>query len=316
MNLYDQTRGLWDGPTRALSSRWVDCLTAALPRITAASKTFNEWKPLRFYLSVTNALKPSVVFSLRFRGQEVATLVATDRERQLRFSAAHRKNNLTYFDVATSAASMEWVSAEATKFRKAFRTLASSRGGRVHSPEHEIESRIIEHMEGGPSRFEGTLDQIQPVGLGGFPFQCPVPISGSGGKPRLKRGSLDIVARRRWGARTNLSIWELKAPGKFTAAVNQVYIYAVVVALMLRGPNGDDWYRLFGFRDGTVVPSGLTLEAVVAVTADQRGAVERAVKKLLAAGNPLQLADEGTTIQLSAAFYDSTTLAIALQRLA
>jgi hypothetical protein len=314
MNLYDQTKGLWGTEAQALSARWVKCLTDALPNIKAASRRFHEWKPLRFYLSVTNALKPQVEFSLRFRGQEVATLTVPGNDPQLKFNALHRERNQRYFGVVTSAGTVSWVGPEAAQFRKAFKTLVSTKGGRVHSPEHEIESRILQDMEGGPSRFAGTLDQIQPVGLGGFPFQCPVPISASGGKPRAKRGNLDIVARRRWGARTILSIWELKAPHKITGAVEQVYIYAIVLALMLRGPNGDLWYRLFGFKGD--VPQDLTIEAVVALTADQRRAAERAVIRLLAAKNPLHLADEGATIELSAAFYDPANLAIDLHRLA
>lgn len=314
MNLYEQTKGLWGAEAQALSARWVESLTSALPRIRAASRRFNEWKPLRFYLSVTNALKPQVEFSLRFRGQEVATLTVPANDPHLTFSADHQERNQRYFGVATPAGTVSWVGPEAAKFRRAFKTLASNGGGRVHSPEHEIESRILQHMEGGPSRFAGTLDRIQPVGLGGFPFQCPVPISASGGKPRAERGNLDIVARRRWGARTILSIWELKAPHKITGAVEQVYTYAIVLALMLRGPNGDLWYRLFGFSGD--LPRDLTLEAVVALTADQRRAAENAMRRLLAAKNPLHLAEEGTTIEFSAAFYDPTNLAIELQRLA
>ena len=61
---------------------------------------------------------------------------------------------------------------------------------------------------------------------------------------------------------------ELKRPGQFQHALDQVYVYTVTLALMLRGNGGIDWYRVFGFT--APLPKQLELEAVVAVTPDQR----------------------------------------------
>jgi hypothetical protein len=121
------------------------------------------------------------------------------------------------------------------------------------------------------NKFNGTLRGIQPVTLGGFPFQFPVPISGCRGVPRLTKGNIDILARRGTGKGTKISVWELKRPKTTAHAISQAYIYSVTLLKMLRTHrSGDIWYRdIIGF--GCKVPDKLAIESVVAVSiADDR----------------------------------------------
>lgn len=57
------------------------------------------------------------------------------------------------------------------------------------------------------------------------------------------------------------------AEGAGTLTLSQAYIYAVTLAFMARGTQGNNWYRLFKFSQG--VPDELEIEAVAVVTADQ-----------------------------------------------
>jgi hypothetical protein len=312
MNLYEQTKGLWGARAQSLSLRWAESVQASIHAIETSSKQFREWRPLRFYLSVGQAAaaagRSGVEYSVRFRGQEVATL-RVGATRQLRCSPKHQENNLRYFKIQKSPNACEWGSADAVAFRRAFRDLESAKTVlSVRSPEHSVETRFIEEMLGNSSKFANSFRDIQPVGIAGFPFQCPVPLSASGGSPKPTRGNIDILARRGRGRGTKLSVWELKAPRALAHAVEQAYIYAVTLALMLRAPGGLAWYHTFGFSSATL-PTRLALEAVVAVTEDQRPKVEKAARRLVQS-TPLVLPGENVTLSLHAAYYDKQTLKI------
>lgn len=310
MRIDEQVRRLWGQKQQRQSADWAKALTDALPRIAAASAQFHRRKPFRIYSTVSKASGRHVEFSVRFRGQEVATLMTPDSGPQLHVSASMKRTNERDFGVRSPVGTFGWSGAEARAFRGAFDNALNNGAGAPHSPEHEIESRMLEHMQGAKGRFAGTLEGIQPVTLAGFPFQCPLPLSTSAGTPKATRGNMDILARHRG----TLSLWELKRPGETAKAVPQVYAYAVSLARMLRGERGGDWFRLFGFN--RALPETLTLEAVVAVTGDQQRKVEGQVAQLLAAGNPLALSEERARIKLMVAYYRPDSLALELKSLA
>jgi hypothetical protein len=118
-----------------------------------------------------------------------------------------------------------------------------------------------------------------------------------------KRGNIDIVARRRVGNRTRLSIWELKRPGVTAHAIEQAYIYGVTVLKMLRAKeSGHIWYKeVLGFNGK--MPDKLTIECVVAVSLNDIKKAEAFLGKLrrFVTENSLQV--EGDTIEFYLANY-------------
>jgi hypothetical protein len=189
----------------------------------------------------------------------------------------------------------DWNSKEASKFRKEFSNPSKKN---PHSPEHWVESRFLEEMRTNDgTKFGGTFRNIQPVLLHGCPFQCPVPIGASNGWPKQSpRANIDILART---SGRRLAVWELKRPGATAHSLDQVYIYAVTLAKMLRSASGNKWYQLFGFKGK--VPDSLTLDAVVAVSTNQKNAIQNSLIKFT---SPLELPIEQTKIRLHAAYYD------------
>ena len=181
----------------------------------------------------------------------------------------------------------------------------------VKSEEHHVESEFLRHMK-NPSakKFNGTLRGIQPVMLGGFPFQFPVPISGNSGVPKPTNGNIDILARRGTGKGTKISIWELKRPQTTAHAISQAYIYSVTLLKMLRTPqSGDIWYQdIIGF--GRKVPDKLTIESVVAVSIATDRNRKLFEKKLRAfkEENPLTIGND--TINLHIAHYRKDPLTV------
>lgn len=314
MTLYRAVKDLWNDDRESMSQGWAKAARKAELSVETAGKKFNEWEPLRFYVALGNlGSKTKRVFSLRFNGQQVARLevdvTASDAKPELVVTQKNAETNLCYFKIDSPPGRFEWRGKEAARFRASFKELVSSqRGFRVRFPEHAIESKILKEMErrSGATKFAGTLKNIRHCGYTkyDYPFQTPVPISANKGKPGERKGNMDILARRGPG---RLAIWELKAPGEIQHVVQQVYIYSVVTALMLRGRGGLDWWRIFGF--GSDLPKVLKIEAVVVVTKDQREAVAEQAKELLA-HDLLVLAKERTELSLGAAFYDPKTLAI------
>ena len=143
----------------------------------------------------------------------------------------------------------------------------------------------------------------------------PVPISGNTGAPIRKKGNIDIVARRRVGNRTRLSIWELKRPGITANAIEQAYIYGVTVLKMLREKEyGHVWYKeIFGFNGK--MPDRLTIECVVAVSLEDQKK-EEYLKKLQRFVTNTPLGVEGDTIEIYLANYteENDALVISFER--
>jgi len=314
MNLYEQTKRLWDEKAVGRSARLAHLLRAAAPSVEAAACKFREWQPLRFYLSLSGA-SGTPLFSVRFRGQEVAWLKVAPTP-ILHVSSKHQGATTRYFGLTTPAwkGGREWTGKDAKDFREKFRGIAEGvRSG--HSEEHAVESRILKELEKNDrkTKFAGSFAGVRPVLLAGFPFQCALPISACEGKPKATDGHIDILTRRRGSDHgVRLGVWELKRPGRIDHALEQAYIYAVTLGLMLRDKSGPDWYRIFGFTGS--MPRRLELESVVAVSQDRRPAVERAAQTFLRE-NSFDL-DDNVHIEPFAAYYDPEALKIDFQTLA
>ena len=243
--------------------------------------------------------------SLRYEGQEVATVTVGD-EPTLRVSKKQAARNLNYFGIDNPPGTFAWNGKDAATFRKAFKKAIGGKAPK--SEERKVEARILKQLEVrvGATKFAGTLRNVRHCGLTKheYPLQIPVPISANTGLPKSSRGNIDILARR--GGPRRLSVWELKRPGAFADALAQAYIYAVTLVLMLRGKQGDVWYRNFCFNQP--VPAKLHIEAVAVVTADQAGKLAKARAELAAC--PLDLIAESARISLHVAYYDPKDLKI------
>jgi hypothetical protein len=272
VNLLEQVEDLWNQGADAKAAGWAEKLRDAKKSILSAKQEFREWYPLRAYLSYTSATKPGIDFSLRYLGQQVATLrVKSGGDVSINILPKTAAVNARLCGIKLTG-EHSWRGAEAQKFRKHFRDLEHPKYHSSVKEEHHVESEFLRHMR-NPSgkKFNGTLKGIQPVMLGGFPFQFPVPISANTGVPKLTNGNIDILARRGTGKGTKISVWELKRPKTTAHAISQAYIYSVTLLKMLRAPeSGDIWYRdIIGF--GCKVPDKLAIESVVAVSvADDR----------------------------------------------
>jgi hypothetical protein len=312
VNLLEQVDDLWRQGAEARAAGWATKLRAAKKSILSAKQQFHEWYPLKVYLCYTDAIKSEIDFSIRYLGQQVATLqVMASGDVFINIPPKTAAVNGTQFGV-TLQGKHRWRGAEAQKFRKHFRCLnPCDYFSSVKSEEHHIESEFLRHMK-NPSgkKFNGTLRGIQPVMLGGFPFQFPVPISGNSGVPKLTNGNIDILARRGAGRATKISIWELKRPKTTAHAISQAYIYSVTLLKMLRTPqSGDIWYQdIIGF--GCKVPDKLTIESVVAVSiaTDRNRKVFEDKLRAFKGGNSLTIGND--TINLHIAHYRKDPLTV------
>ena len=315
MDVLSRIDELWKKNEGLIEKRiqgWVHDLSAQRERVVATRRQFHQWAPLRVYISTSQAKKGGVpTFSLRYRGQEVATLILRkgDGKVYVSIAAATQFTNARDFSVPIETSGrFAWDSPEGKALREHFKRHASVHQSTRRPREHFLESMIIQEMRLRTSaKFDKVLSQVQPVLLYGIlPFQVPIPFKASTGVPELSMsgGNIDILARRRGeDGRIRLSVWELKRPGNIGHAVVQSYIYAVALRYMLRSSSGAEWFRLFGFR--RALPASLVVESVVLLSEAKQDEYTAQVKELRN-HNTMRL--NGDRIILSVAFYDDKTL--------
>ena len=265
-NLYEATKGIWlSKDCEGLSVRWANELDEAKAQALTLAR-FHEWKPLKVFTSLSKARKPKPVFSLRYQGQEVAELVAEDVP-VLSIKASHETNNLKGFGLKTKSGKFAWRSPEAVEFRKMFKELKQSDSNpfKMKSDEAWLQSILFDTMvKSGDVGYHAC----QPVLFERFPFQCPLPVSASAGVPEASIGNVDILARRGQG-NTHPAIWEIKKPNTCKTAFEQIYIYGVTLALMLRNNGGDLWYKNMGYSGKLNKDKPLTIDLILALTKDR-----------------------------------------------
>ena len=151
-----QIKDMWESNKAEFEqslSDWLRRLKEGEKLIRQARSQFHQWDPLRVYVSVTKA--KSSLFSLRFFGQEVAELVAKDRNVTLTLSKQHNKNNVKWFGSELDNGDYSWSGQEAREFREHFKMLDLSERGRppIKMIEHRIESKLIQEMLGPSGNF-------------------------------------------------------------------------------------------------------------------------------------------------------------------
>ena len=269
MGLYDDVNMMWtqnQTEFRKLLIDWIEGLEKKAEKLHEDRRKFHSWSPLEVYVSLSDIKSGN--FSLRFQGQEVAKL-RLDRKGKtvLVLGRDHVQNNGRWRFNRLGTGAYAWDGPEAKEMRRHFKD-PSVTGNKPRVGEHGIECSIIRQMRARKAKFGGTFKWIKPVMLENCPFQMPLPISASRGKPKATNGHIDILARRGVGKTAKLSLWELKDVGKLpSTAIRQAYIYALTLLLMLR--EDQRWWSVFG--RGGEIPASLEIEAVVAVSQDMEG---------------------------------------------
>lgn len=312
MSLLKEIEARWvESKGERKAKEWAEALKNSRDNIILAGKQFRKTEPLRPYISVSRAKKgsrannPTVSFSLRYQGQEVAVLAVKEKEKERTVKIDSKTEQ--YFGISTDKSEFSWDSPKAVEFRREFKKYPSDKK-RKGSTEHHIESEFLKQMSADSKKqFEGTfLENIQPVFFAGFPLQLPLPISGNTGKPKASPGNIDIVTRHGIGNGTRVSIWELKKPKATGKAIEQAYIYAVTLLKVLRSQSGKSWYKdIFGFNGK--LPSKLTIEAVVAVSIENEKKKTEFVEEFeeFKNANKFQIGNDTIKLYLAHYYFDA-----------
>lgn len=306
-NLYDEINVIWNKNEKEYKNKllqWKENLLNAKEQVEIIRKAnsekggFHQWGKLRIYTAYSSVKNKKPVFSLRYRGQDVAKIIA-DVPVKIKISDDQRKKNNESFKIDYNSGEYNWTSTEAREFRKKFlkKGYTYSNSLNMKSDEAWLQSLFFKEMK--KSTNDG-FKNFQPVLLGKFPVQWPVPISGNKGKPKNSSGHLDILARRREGNRTHLSIWELKKPGAFQEDISfpQVYIYGVTLAKMIR--DDKTWYKIFGLNEKVSLDKEILIDIILTISEDKKKEVLDSIKKF---DSPLKLKDENVLLRPFVAFY-------------
>jgi len=241
---------------------------------------FNEFSPLCFYISNTNATidtkknkEKRLLLDVRYRGQSVATLKATPNDIIISTKDKVTKN-LRDFDCNIELKDVSWKDVITQEFRKHFKYRVDTRNNTPNNKgneEHSVESLLLTEFSKKNSKNK-QIHGIQPVKICGIRFGMPTPISASDHKKPLryskhKGGGIDIFARTGKGRSTYLTIIEVKDENKDsdppTDALKQAIQYAVFIRELLRSSNGENWYKIFGFKGK--IPQKLTIRVACAM---------------------------------------------------
>lgn len=238
--------------------------------------SFNQFPPLYFYISTTNAKNANskLLLDVRYRGQSVATLKVINHDITISTKQQDAKNKRD-FNCNIKLKDIAWQEKEVREFRTFFKKRPNSRNNSSNkrNEEHNVESLLLSEFSKKNSKSKQIIG-IQPIKICGIRFGMPTPISASNHK-KLKYakqygGGIDIFARTGKGRATYLTVIEVKdennpkEPPK--DALKQAIQYAVFIRELLRSDCGKNWYKIFGFSGE--IPQKLKLRAVCAMPDD------------------------------------------------
>jgi len=125
---------------------------------------FNEFSPLRFYITTTNATKKvekRLELSVRYCGQIVATLTAKPNGIITISTKDKVSENLRDFDCNIELKDVSWKSTTATEFRKHFKDRMDTRNNTKDNKgneEHNVESLLLTEFSKRNSKEKQILD--------------------------------------------------------------------------------------------------------------------------------------------------------------
>ncbi len=266
------------------NSEWVERydgyaknLLSNIDVIRSNRSKFNEFPPLYFYISTTNAknAKSKLLLDVRYRGQSVATLKTNNDSITLSTKEQDDKN-LRDFNCNIKLNDIAWQDTLSSKFRIFFKNRDYSRNfndKNKKNEEHNVENLLLSEFSKRKSNNK-HLTGIQPIKICGNRFGMPTPISASNHKAlkysKQYGGGIDIFARTGKGRATYLTVIEVKDENNYKeppiVALKQGIQYAVFIRELLRSDCGNNWYKIFGFTGP--IPKNLTIRAACAMPDD------------------------------------------------
>lgn len=257
-NLYQKYKGVIAKATNLLSEH-IDWQAAFAKYIEAIHETPcpNLRLPkdgcLKEYTTISLETKHPNELILRYKGQEVARVCATDHSFEVKITSSIATNNQHYFaqyagyraDILGQKTSYPWASPNGTAFRAFFANPDMS----TKSNEHAVESALISDLE-QPRSENKQLKHIQPIKLNGRRFQMKTPLSASKGEitySGTSGGGIDILAKYKHGNASHLVVIELKDSNEEQEppqkVMKQAIAYATFLAKLMESPSGAAWYQ-------------------------------------------------------------------------
>jgi len=259
-------------------AKYAEEISKNISQLSAAKKNIHEWDPLKFYITIGTAKssyrKPE--FQVRYLGQRVAAILFKNGP-LLKTTKELDVTNLRNFGCEISLPKVDWVSAEATKFRSFFRNREPIRVkyNNKGNDEHRVESMLLTEFSKEKS-INKALKYIKPVKIEKLRFSMLTPVKASDHKlepfySSQSGGGIDIFTRVGNGRSSNLCIMELKDENKRgeppKLAIQQALIYATFIRELLRSDSGQIWWKLFGYSKK--IPSNLELFAACVMPSNQ-----------------------------------------------
>lgn len=264
------------------------------------------------YSNVSSIMKSNnAIYSyLRYHGQIVANMkVGRDGRAYIQATKPYNEHNSNYFGMADRILEVgkwyEWLSPEARRFRASFKHCETSK---VKSPEHQIESMLLNEFSKAGRGQGKRLCHIQPVKLNGYFFQMPSAINASKEPPTYSignRASIDIMARvqmKEGSRRSHLVLFEVKDQNNASEppekVLRQVVAYTTFIGRLLQSQSGAQWWKLFGYN--TPIPSKILLIASVLMPYDEKR------NCIGCEGERIQIC-ENVEVELHTLFFDPNT---------
>jgi len=209
-----------------------------------------------FYINAGSVNAMRARLSVRLDGVECGYVVVKSRgDRQFFPTREHRRFRALWPENAPS--SLPWEDQRVRRYVEgAATTVPKTR------PEAAVEAALINKMResGKPSPLRHHQPVLYPTRRG-LPFQFPLPVTGSSGRPKLGSGHIDVLAR--FGNGKGFRVFEVKAPGTGSTrakAIRQAVIYAATLRYLLSPAIDGD--RTFWNSLGKGGSRGKVIEAV------------------------------------------------------
>lgn len=225
--------------------------------LSVDKKKIRSRRGVAFYLAAGDVREKGIVIDARVWGRKVGEIRLGHKKKHRAFTPANvdrlrRASQPARIDAFAIPKKLEWSDNRVRAYLEAaIQAVESEMKGRVN--EAVIESAFLAEL--AVSRTRNTdkqqlLRRHQPVVLGGFPFQFPLPISARKvAKVSLGNaaGHSDVLAR--FGSGRRLRVFEVKMPGAPDAghALEQAVTYAATLRALLKRPDDDVYYRMLGY---------------------------------------------------------------------
>lgn len=256
-------------------ANYAHSINANIETIKSKKTKFNEWSPLYLYMNIGSA-KDQMAFSLRYLGQEVATLKGNKDSIIISTTKFNANNERDFACDNLRLDDEEWTSEKASNFRRHFsgHPKRTNESGQKNE-EHRIESLLLTEFSKS-NRKDKVLHNIQPVRFAGIArFQMSTPLKASNVNnvtySGANGGGVDILSRIGIGSGTRLCIMEVKdeniAKEPPTHAILQGLAYATFIRELLRSDSGQLWWQIFGFKGK--LPARLDIPVVCVMPSTQ-----------------------------------------------